>query len=727
MLFHYATRVFFLPLLLLVCCGEPPAVIDVPPPLEPTRVFVEALLPQIDGELRRRVETKAAADAVIDYVGVEAERPFRSRVDGGLRYANILIKIYGETDGEKVFTHAGGLNGRGRALLDVLVDADHHLLDNSAFHIARINKLTEQIGQLTAEDALWQPIGLEPAEAEALVNWLIEQRLSPDDPKTLKKVLDAIVEGSKKGSKSEKITPLPRVSEAIRDFFEAFSKKARLLGELELRIADGAMRYARDMKHGNLKRFNWTELRDAGGSATVTLNRLEQTFGELAGADDDDVGKVFAGLLPQHPQYKRLLEARERYRAIAAKGGWQSVRPMPLDPGSRSPRVRELRERLAIEGYHSQPAAELVHHDDAPLSAAVVDEALEAMANEEHVEEQIEQVLLDEPKIKTKALDPDVIDPSLLDAIKAYQETHQFRADGKSSPGFWASLNVPIARRIAQIDLNLERWRESYYDGESDFIFINVADFHAEVWRDHKRAMRFKVVVGNNNRVCDAKTGKWNYTNATPVQYSTLDHLILNPSWYVPPRLFEEALRPKMGKNPKWLEQNGYEQIRVKGGKTALRQKPGPDNALGLVKFIFPNPHNTYMHDTPQKHYFDFPVRGYSFGCVRVHTPVELAKYLIAYDGQDSEIDVDEHVSSGRTRMVKMQRELPVFTEYYTVRIDDDGRAHFLADLYRKDARRMSDNPEEFDSCKVGTRRRMDNVADASNEAPAGVSSDLGP
>ena len=227
--------------------------------------------------------------------------------------------------------------------------------------------------------------------------------------------------------------------------------------------------------------------------------------------------------------------------------------------------------------------------------------------------------------------DPRVVDKELVEAVKSYQETHQFRPDGESTGGFWRSLNVPISRRIEQIELTIQRWRESHYQGERDFIMASIPDFHAEVFRDGKRVMRFRVVTGNNRRTCDPETKKWVYPNATPVQMAQLDHVIVNPYWYVPRRIITEELEPKMSADPDYLEKNGYEKVTL-GGKETIRQMPGDDNALGRVKFIFPNPHNVYMHDTPSKKYFDYPVRAFSHGCVRVHNPLDLARHLLGRD-----------------------------------------------------------------------------------------------
>ncbi len=755
----------------------PPPSVETPTPVKPVRVFVDALLPKLDEKLHAHARAQGPLDEITTYVTLEAARPFRARVDGGLRYANILIDIYSPARATQVFTDANGLNARGNAILSVLDDAGEYMLDNSPFHRERIRKLDEKSKSFADEIAPWPTIQLDDNETEALVTWIRQTSPAPkdaDDPETLQFVLNALIHGSDKPAPApakvdsatdaghdsdagtiEKAparltTPVPRVTALIKEYIKAHTAKSKVLAELELRTIDGAMRYARDMRHGKLNRYNWTELNELGGSAAVTLGQLEITFNDLAKSTPEQVPEVFADLHPKHPQYARMLEARNKYRAIKAAGGWKTVRPVSLDLGTRSPRVKELRERLAMEGYFSLPKRD----DDAfepdeieeTLADVIVEEIeeileLDSEGSEEIIPEGEAEAALEKPEEpKQEELKPDpkkqpaytdqIVDQGLIEAVKTYQRTHQFRDDGKPSSSFWASLNVPVERRLAQIELNLTRWLDTHYDGEGDYIFANIPDFHAEVYRDFKREMRFKIVVGNNKRTCDPKTNKWHYVNATPVQWAELDHLILNPSWYIPQRLYDDQIAPKVKKNPNWLKENGYEEIKHKNGRTTVRQLPGPDNSLGVVKFIFPNPANTYMHDTPQRHYFDYEIRGFSSGCVRVHTPVELAKYLIKTDGQDDQVDVDEHLESGRSRKVTLKKKIPVFTEYYTVRVDDDGHANFLADIYRYDLRDMSGDPEAFDNCSPAPKARVEKPVDnteGSAPAPAPTNEDFGP
>jgi murein L,D-transpeptidase YcbB/YkuD len=720
-------------------------------PVDPTREFVEGLLPGLDAELRRHAEAVATGKALETYLSREARRSWNARVDGGIKYADLFERLYAEREYHKAFAQSDGLTGRGRAVLDVLLDSERHALDASPYHVARIQTLVANLERVTEGEPVWQGISLSASEANEMVRWLKENELDPHDPKTRMDVLSALVGtsgGVAKESQDVLDSPAPRITGRMDRFIDAFEKSAELTAELELRVADGALRYARDMKHFNLVRQDWRDLRDAGGSKALIYGRLEKTYQSLSRASAEEARQVMAELSPRHPQYEKLLDALARYRAIAANGGWERVRRTSLELGARSPRVEVLRKRLAAEGFLSLSSAvtdelEQGARQDPARPKAVGSPADSARADGASPDATGQPEGTSQPADAAPAAggspgekpageepDPTVVDAELIEAARSYQETHQFRPDGEPTPGFWRSLNVPVTRRIEQIELAIQRWRESHYQGERTFIMVNIPDFYAEVFRDGERVMRFRVVVGNNNRTCDEETEKWVYPNATPIQMAELDHVIVNPYWYVPQRIISEELEPKVENDPDYLEKNNYEKVMI-GGKETIRQMPGDDNALGRVKFIFPNQHNTYMHDTPSKKYFDYPVRAFSHGCMRVQDPFDLARHLLENDPNGKKYDFDELLDKERQKYIELDEKFPVFSEYYTVRVDDQGRPHFLADIYRYDRARLADDPEELEKIESCRRRRRqpepDAVEEHSDEEPEGVESDLGP
>ncbi len=212
--------------------------------------------------------------------------------------------------------------------------------------------------------------------------------------------------------------------------------------------------------------------------------------------------------------------------------------------------------------------------------------------------------------------------------------------------------------------------------------------------------------------------------------------MMLNPWWNVPPRIFDEEIEPHLD-DADWIAEHDYE-IYEDDGRLMARQRPGEQNALGRVKFIFPNPHNTFLHDTPSKKYFDYPVRAFSHGCVRVQDPLELARYFMTeYDHGGAE-RLDRIMELESTIKIEFEREIPVFFEYYAVRVDDDGLVHFLADPYRIYRRNLAEDPTEFTTCTPseasseadsveGELEADADVPDEPDEAPADLEDDVGP
>lgn len=689
---------------LSMSCVVQEVVDELPEPVDVARMVVEENLDNIDDVITQGARDAAVKRALGEIVSVEAERPFLRRVDDGLRYSTVFQREYVEGKLRARFADEGGLSPRGEEIVVWLKAAGDHGIDNEPFHLERIQAAHDVLE--AQEKPSFQPLSMSAREVEGLVQIVAEAVQKYGEQQVEELLLDALSIAEEEGNLPPVLQRLTRYHTVT---MEEFGDYARKIAELELLVADGALRYAREMRHANLKRLDWRQMRDAGGSTEVILARMQQTLQELNAAEVEEVEWVFRGLEPSHPQYRALFAATERYRGIAADGGWERVASFTVEEGATSERVEELRIRLETEGFNAYPAeSELPNEREEESSPGddLSDEDLE-------VEEELDK------------FDPRVVDQSLIDGIRAYQKTHQFDVDGVPTFGFWRSLNRSVEERIEQMELTLQRWRESYIEDDEDFIMVNIPGFKAEVWTNGERQMNFGVVVGRNNRVCDSDTGKWDYPNSTPILMSEMDHIILNPSWYLPPRLVRESLEPRVRENPDYFEEAGYEEMTLADGREVVRQKPGPDNALGQVKFMFPNEHNVYLHDTPQKHYFDYVIRAFSFGCIRVSEPLELAEHLFAWDEQ--QIDIDEVLESGRTRQVNLKETLPVITEYYTVWVDDDGLPNFLADIYRKDARRLSEDPEEYGTCTPRQPAPPEPDLDTVEEGPEDIEGDLGP
>ncbi len=347
---------------------------------------------------------------------------------------------------------------------------------------------------------------------------------------------------------------------------------------------------------------------------------------------------------PQNPEYRTLRNALRRYQAIEAKGGWNSVDPgETLKPGMNDPRVAQVRARLMATGELTQSAS-----------------------------------------------DPNLYDEGLEIAVRQFQAEHGLDADGVVGKQSIFAMNIPARERVRQIIVNLERWRWLPEDLGDQHILVNVAGF--ELRRSEYGSVQevIRVVVG--------KPG-----HRTPVFSNKIKYLELNPTWTVPYSIATKEMLPKLQANPGYLGQS-FELLQ--GGRSipftsvdwasysrksfpfTIRQKPGPKNALGRVKFIFPNKHAIYLHDTPSRSLFSRTARAFSHGCIRVGRPLHLANQLLSdAPGKWSLRKIQTVLDSAKRTRVNLPEPLPVHLTYSTVFRGLNGAINFRPDIYGRDKR----------------------------------------
>jgi murein L,D-transpeptidase YcbB/YkuD len=398
------------------------------------------------------------------------------------------------------------------------------------------------------------------------------------------------------------------------------------------------------------------------------LWKLQPERPDLAAAlsnalNDNDLTGAMKRLQPQQPEYRELENALARYRAVAAKGGWPMVSlKARLMPGQQSPAMPALRQRLAIEG-DLDPA----HEKDPSL----------------------------------------VYDRTLADAIKRFQERHRIKPDGIIDPATVAALNVPVEQRMRTIALNLERWRWLPDPMPARYLIVNVPDFRLEAIESDKMVMDMRVVVGEPD-------------NKTPIFADEMTHVIFSPYWNIPPGIAKDETIPRVMNDPEFLQRNNMEVVNQSGqvidpysvdwSNTTgmrIRQRPGSGNALGGVKFVFPNNFDVYLHDTNATKLFDRIERGLSHGCVRVEEPLKLAQYVLRDQAEWTAESIDAAMKAGQENHVKLSTAIPVYIVYKTAWVHDGG-VRFLKDLYGHDAdqsAKLFGSPEGVASGRLETRR----------------------
>lgn len=351
-----------------------------------------------------------------------------------------------------------------------------------------------------------------------------------------------------------------------------------------------------------------------------------------------DLVKAIAQLRPQEQDYAALRHELQRFRAIVKAGGWNAVpKGKSIKPGEvDSPaRLNALYDRLRVEGL---------------LDSGVP-----------------------RPVVPTPpdSLMPDGVlyDDGLAGAVAHFQATHGIVVDSVLGPGTIEALNIPADYRLGQIAANLERYRWLPRTLGSRYILVNVPAFRFEAYQDNELALEMKVIVGAEYK-----------DKNTPTFSDMMEYVVFRPYWNVTPDIQEKELEPKIAADPGFMEANDYEYWQD-GSRTAIRQKPGPKNSLGLVKFIFPNSFNIYLHDTPARGLFDRDVRAFSHGCIRVQQPARLAQWVLGWSADSVESAMNNEPNN---KTVRIKEKIPVFIVYFTTYLTDQ-ELHFGPDLYARD------------------------------------------
>jgi murein L,D-transpeptidase YcbB/YkuD len=345
------------------------------------------------------------------------------------------------------------------------------------------------------------------------------------------------------------------------------------------------------------------------------------------------------------PLYKRSRESLRNHRRIQSNGGWPSIPAgATLKEGMTDDRVTTIARRLAITGD--------------------LGDAVTAGNN--------------------------VYSGALADGVKAFQSRHGLEPDGAIGPATLEALNVPVEARIDQLRINLERARWVMDGISDDFIIVNIAGYRAYLVNDGKVTWDTKVQVGKPY-------------HQTPVFRDEMTYVVMNPTWTVPYSIATKEMLPRIQRDPDYFKTRTFD-VKNRAGENVdpntidwsqlsrgnfpytFVQRPGPANALGRIKFIFPNEHAVYLHDTPSKSLFGRSERAFSHGCIRTQNPFDLAERLLASAGWDR-ARIDAQIESKETKTVHLPEPLPVLLLYWTADIGPNGESWFFKDIYERDQR----------------------------------------
>ncbi|PTX55853.1 murein L,D-transpeptidase YcbB/YkuD [Litoreibacter ponti] len=346
-------------------------------------------------------------------------------------------------------------------------------------------------------------------------------------------------------------------------------------------------------------------------------------------------------LAPRKPEYVRLQKEKLRLEKLLARGGWgETVQAKALKPGQSGGAVVQLRNRLIRMGYMRKTATQ-------------------------------------------------TYDANLQSAVQKFQVQHGLAPDGVAGASTLAQVNAQVEDRLSQVLVAMERNRWNARPLEKKHVYVNIPDYHVDIIQNGKSTFRSRVVVGKNTE-----------DRRTPEFSDVMEFMVINPSWYVPRSIVTKEYLPLMkrnrnaagqlqiiGRNGKPVSRSAinFAQYNEKTFPYSMKQPPSKGNALGLVKFMFPNKYNIYLHDTPSKSLFGRETRAFSHGCVRVHKPFDFAYALLKAQESDPEGFFQSTLRTGRERRVDLREPLPVHLAYYTAWVDPKGRAHYRNDIYGRD------------------------------------------
>lgn len=411
--------------------------------------------------------------------------------------------------------------------------------------------------------------------------------------------------------------------------------------EIEFALSDAFRRYGRDI---------------SGGRTTAAISEPDIVIGRktfdlgfwLERAAIVGPEAIVAELRPRHPQYDRLRHMLLGYRALAARGGWPVISAgATLKPDMVDPRVAELRANMSARGYNN---------------------------------------LNDTP-------DATVYDAAVARAVSHFQERNGLENDAVVGPQSLAALNMPAEERVNQIVVNMERWRWLAPDLGGRHILVNQANFKLQLVENGKIVDERRVIVGKA-------------FHKSPMFSDKIRYLEFNPTWTVPHSIAGNEMLPKLRRDPGYLERNDYRiytsweadapamsahsvnwsNVTSSRFPFKIVQQPGTLNALGRVKFMFPNAFDVYLHDTPSRGLFARADRALSHGCIRVQDPIDFAEMLLKADRGIGPAEINAILESKQTTRVDLKTPLAVHLTYFTVWVSDEGVPAFYNDVYERDA-----------------------------------------
>ncbi|MBK8415887.1 MAG: L,D-transpeptidase family protein [Bacteroidetes bacterium] len=409
-----------------------------------------------------------------------------------------------------------------------------------------------------------------------------------------------------------------------------------LVAELEILLSVNLFDYA----NRNWRGISDEKLREAGWF----IARKNLNYEDLLDSLLKSKVYLISAFDPVYPQYALLKKHLIKYNDIEKRGGWKVSfqKGIELKKGDTSSVITAIKEQLCMMG-----------------DLAVTDST-------------------------------NFFNDELVSAVKKFQKRHGLKENGLIEEKTLQQLSVPVHERIKQILINMERSRWVPAEQKGEYLVVNIPDFKLFVFQNDSLEWSCNVIVGESK-----------VTNNTVIFNDNLEYIVFSPYWNIPKNILIKETLPAIKRNPDYLSSHNMEVVDVKGKPVAsssinwsqyknnfpyiIRQKPGENNALGSVKFLFPNSYEIYMHDTPEKSLFGETTRTFSHGCIRLEEPYKLVKFLLREDTSWTDENIIASMYGGKQTFVKLKNKVPVFIAYFTAWVDRNGNMNFRNDVYSHD------------------------------------------
>ena len=507
-------------------------------------------------------------------------------------------------------------------------------------------------------------VSARPAFAANTLLWFSDGRPTP----TARKATDLLASAAEDGLNANDYGA-DLLRNAIENAANGPSPDNDALIQLDRALTSATRRYLADLHSGRIDPQQLEE-----NYSRVSWSGFDPDALLISAIADDRLPEAARSAQPPLAQYRELREVLARYRVLTGNPAWQKALPPPADgklqPGQTYPGIAVLSQRLKVLG-------------DLPANG----------------------------------VPPARYEGRLVDGVKSFQERHALTPDGVVGKGTLEQLNVTPEARVRQLELALERLRWRPLLESSRSIEVNIPEFRLRAYelRDGKIEMRasMNIIVGNANKT------------RTPIFDAEMRFVEFSPYWNVPPSIARGETLPKLRREPGYFDQQGFEFVgrdgktvsgfseasldAVQRGEMRIRQRPGARNALGDIKFVFPNSDNIYLHHTPTPQLFKRDRRDFSHGCIRVEEPVALAKFVLADEPEWTEERIVQAMTKGRSATLRLREPFPVVIAYTTA-VVRDGRIHFFPDIYGQDKilaealRQRSQSPSASNQMEIGAK-----------------------